>query len=76
MSATALPDEPTSEGAAPAVALVRSGEAFFDDLVFVFFGSSDLSFFFFDIISVSRSVDYPRDWQALQNKSSKIFLPK
>jgi len=52
-------------------------DSFLDDLfVFVLAGSSVLSFFFFDIISVPQSLDYPRDWQALQNKSSKILRPK
>jgi hypothetical protein len=55
--------------------VITSCDTFFDDLAFVFLGSS-LSFFFFDIISVPWAVDYPRDWQALQNKSSKILRPK
>jgi hypothetical protein len=47
-----------------------------DELAFVLFGASDLSFFFFAIISIPWTVDYPRDWQGLQNKSSKFFRPK
>jgi hypothetical protein len=66
-----------AKAGAPSMTLAPLWDPFMDDLfVFVLVGSSVLSFFFFDIISVPRSVDYPRDWQALQNKSSKIFLPK